>query len=53
MSKKTVIILISCVAAVAAAVTAVVVFHKQLLDLIASVRSKLQKPAPDPGPACW
>lgn len=48
MSKKSIIILISCVAAIAAAVTAVIVFHKEILDFIDAVKAKLQKPTPEP-----
>ncbi len=50
MSKKNLMILISCVAAAAAAVTAVVLFHARIAKLIAAVREKLQAPAPKPEP---
>ena len=45
MKKKNILILISAVAFVVAAVTVVIVFRKQIADFLMSARARLQKPA--------
>ena len=47
MSKKKLVILLSAVAAIAAAVTAIVIFHSEIAQFIASVKAKLHRPAPE------
>lgn len=51
MNKRKLFILLSAVAAVAAAVTAIVIFHAEIAQFLASVKAKLQKPACEPEPA--
>lgn len=50
MSKKKTAILISTLVLIAAAVTAVIVFHNEIAAFLETLKTKLQKPAPAPQP---